>query len=91
MYFTYEVAHRRTHTHAPRGRYSRWTRRNHLLHHAGSPMRNFGVTTDWLDRLTGTHDAIPEPLRLSAKIAPGWMLDPDGTVKAEFAADYELI
>ena len=37
MYLTYEVIHRRIHTHAPIGFYGRWARRHHLLHHHPGP------------------------------------------------------
>ena len=60
MYFGYEVAHRRTHTHPPRHRYGRWARRNHLHHHFGAPMRNFGVTSPvWRSSQTTTWPRAP--------------------------------
>ncbi|MGZ4691478.1 MAG: sterol desaturase family protein [Acidimicrobiia bacterium] len=86
-YFGYEVAHRRTHTHPPRNRYGRWARRSHMHHHFGAPMRNFGVTTPVWDRLWGTYDepgVVPVPRRM----APAWLLDEMGEVRAEFADDY---
>ncbi len=87
MYYAYEVAHRRTHTHPPRGRYSRWTRRSHMHHHFGAPMRNFGVTTPIWDRLFGTHED-PGVVSVPQRMAPMWMLDDSGAVRAELAADY---
>jgi hypothetical protein len=87
MYFAYEVAHRRTHTHPPRHRYGRWARRNHLHHHFGAPKRNFGVTTPLWDRLSGTFDE-PEVVTVPRRMAPGWLLDDQGEVKPEFADDY---
>jgi hypothetical protein len=91
MYFGYEVMHRRTHTHPPRGRYGRWTRRNHLYHHARNPMGNFGVTTPLWDHLFGTREALPAPLRLGRRIAPEWLLDADGNVRPAYRADYEVV
>jgi sterol desaturase/sphingolipid hydroxylase (fatty acid hydroxylase superfamily) len=87
MYFGYEVAHRRTHTHAPRNRYARWARRNHLHHHFGAPMRNFGVTNPVWDRVFGTYDE-PGVVTVPRRMAPVWLLDEDGEVEADFAADY---
>jgi len=55
-YAAYEVAHRRTHTHPPTNRYARWARRNHLSHHFGTPMGNFGVTVPVWDRVFGTYE-----------------------------------
>ncbi len=87
MYFGYEVAHRRTHTHPPRNRYGRWARRNHLHHHFGAPMRNFGVTSPLWDKVFGTYDD-PGVVTVPRRMAPVWLLDETGAVKAEFADDY---
>ena len=87
MYFGYEVAHRRTHTHPPRNRYGRWARRSHLHHHFGAPMQNFGVTTPLWDRLWRTHDQ-PGLVTVPRRMAPAWLLDEAGEMKAEFADDY---
>jgi hypothetical protein len=87
MYAAYEVAHRRIHTHPPRNRYGRWTRRNHLYHHFGSPMRNFGVTSSIWDRMFRSGDEL-EVIAVPRRMAPVWMLDDAGEVHAEFTADY---
>jgi len=89
MYFGYEVAHRRTHTHAPRNRYGRWARRSHMHHHFGAPMRNFGVTSMAWDRLGGTYDE-PGVVTIPRRMAPVWMVDDSGEVRPEFAGDYEV-
>jgi len=86
-YFGYEVAHRRIHTHPPANRYGRWARRSHLHHHFGAPMRNFGVTSPVWDRVIGTYDE-PGVVTVPRRMAPVWMVDDDGMVRAEFAADY---
>ncbi len=87
MYFAYEVLHRRTHTHPPATEYGRWMRRSHLHHHFGSPMRNFGVTTPVWDRLVGTYDE-PGVVTVPRRMAPEWMVDASGAVRAAHAADY---
>lgn len=87
MYVGYEVAHRRIHTHPPRNRYGRWARRNHLHHHFGAPMRNFGVTSPVWDKAFGTYDD-PGVVSVPRRMAPVWLLDETGTVNAEFAQDY---
>jgi len=87
MYFAYEVAHRRTHTHPPRGRYGRWARRSHLHHHFGKPKRNFGVTNALWDRLWGTYDE-PGVVTVPRRMAPAWLLDGRGEVRPEYADDY---
>lgn len=88
-YFTYEILHRRTHTHPPATRYGRWMRRNHLRHHFGSPMQNHGVTTSVWDRLFGTYRD-PGVVTVPRRMAPTWLLDEHGEVRAEFAADYRV-
>lgn len=87
MYFAYEVHHRRLHTHPPTNRYGRWSRRNHLQHHFGSPMKNFGVTSPvWDSLLRSTDEAAV--ITVPRRMAPVWMLDDDGEVRPELAADY---
>jgi sterol desaturase/sphingolipid hydroxylase (fatty acid hydroxylase superfamily) len=88
-YGWYEVAHRRLHTHPPRGRYGRWARRHHLHHHFGAPMRNFGVTTPVWDRLFGSHDEVTT-VSVPRRSAPVWMLDPAGKVRPRFADEYRV-
>jgi len=87
MYSVYEIAHRRTHTHPPAGRYGRWARRNHMHHHFGAPMRNFGVTTGFWDRVMGTADD-PGLIVVPRRMAPEWLLDDAGEVLPEYARDY---
>jgi sterol desaturase/sphingolipid hydroxylase (fatty acid hydroxylase superfamily) len=89
MYFGYEVAHRRTHTHPPRNAYGRWSRRNHMHHHFGAPLRNFGVTTPIWDRLFDTSDE-PGVVTVPRRMAPAWLLDETGEMRAEFTADYKV-
>lgn len=87
MYYAYEIAHRRTHTHPPRNEFGRWMRRSHMHHHFGAPMRNFGVTTNVWDRLLGTYDE-PGVVTVPQRMAPVWMTDADGQVLPEYADDY---
>ena len=87
MYMVYEVAHRRIHTHPPRYAYGRWMRRSHLHHHFGGLMRNFGVMVNVFDVVLGTYDD-PGVVTVPRRHAPVWMLDGDGDVKPQFAADY---
>ena len=92
MYATYEVLHRRIHTHAPHGRYGRWLRRHHLFHHFKTPRMNHGVTSPLWDKLTRTERRLPdgEPLRVPRHLAPPWMVDAQGGVQAEFAQEYVI-
>jgi hypothetical protein len=81
-YGAYEVVHRRIHTHPPRGRYGRWLRRNHLLHHYKSPRGNHGVTSPLWDLAFGSRRPL-ERVRVPRKTAPVWLTRDDD--------DYELV
>jgi len=86
MYFTYEVLHRRAHTHPPRSAYGRWMRRSHMHHHFGAPMRNHGVTNPVWDKLLGTYDE-PGVVTVPRRMAPEWMVRGDDA-RPEYATDY---
>lgn len=89
-YAWYEIVHRRTHTHAPRGPYSRWARLNHLHHHFESPRSNHGVSSPLWDLVFGTHES-PGRIRVPRRHAPSWLLDPaTGTVRPEYSRDYQM-
>jgi sterol desaturase/sphingolipid hydroxylase (fatty acid hydroxylase superfamily) len=87
MYLSYELLHRRVHTHPPRTSHGRWMRRNHLHHHFGTPMGNFGVTTGVWDRAFGSHTD-PDVVVVPRRMAPTWLLDDLGEVRPEYAAEY---
>lgn len=90
MYGTYEVVHRRAHTHGPAGRYSRWVRRNHFSHHFQNPRKNHGVTTPFFDYLFGTH-VEPGRVVVPERFAMRWLCDPaTGEVWPELSDDYVL-
>jgi len=89
-YGSYELVHRRIHTHAPRNAFGRWARRNHLAHHYRSPRMNHGVTSPIFDRLFGTHTPT-EKLRVPWQSPPLWLVDPGtGQVRPEYQGEYEL-
>jgi hypothetical protein len=89
-YAGYEILHRRTHTHAPNNPYSRWARRHHLYHHFGSARKNHGVTSPLWDLVFRTYDE-PGVIRVPARHAPPWLIDPTtGDVAARYAADYVI-
>lgn len=90
MYVTYEVIHRRLHTHAGRGRYGRWARRHHLYHHYRRPKLNHGVTSPIWDFVFGTLE-VPDIVKVPRRNALAWMLDAEGELIPELADDFELI
>lgn len=90
MYLTYEVLHRRAHTHGPTGPYSRWLRRNHFAHHFADPKRGQGVTTSLWDRAFGTTLPV-DRVRVPRRLAMPWLVDASGGIRPELAEDYELV
>jgi sterol desaturase/sphingolipid hydroxylase (fatty acid hydroxylase superfamily) len=89
-YLAYEIIHRRTHTHPPRGPYSRWARKHHLSHHFNCPNANYGVTSPLWDMVFRTHEAVAK-VRVPRRKAMIWLLDPaSGQMHGKYAADYEL-
>ncbi len=89
-YFTYEYQHAVAHRRPPTGRYSTWLRRHHFHHHFGHPMANHGVSVPWWDKVFGTYEA-PGQVRVPRRLALPWLVDEDGEVRPEFAADYVLV
>lgn len=92
MYSSYELLHRRIHTHPPTGRYSRWARRHHLLHHFRAPRMNHGVTSPLWDHAFATETPDPGQLRVPTRLAPHWMVDPaTGGTRDEYRGDYDVV
>jgi sterol desaturase/sphingolipid hydroxylase (fatty acid hydroxylase superfamily) len=89
-YAAYEYVHAMAHLRAPRTEYQRWLRKHHFHHHFGHPMRNHGVSVAWWDRAFGTLDEVDTVL-VPRRLAPAWMVDADGQLREEHAADYELV
>ncbi|SRR6056297_64919 len=90
MYTTYEVIHRRAHTHGPTGPYSRWVRRNHFSHHFQNPRKNHGVTTPFFDFVFATHVS-PGKVIVPERYAMNWLCDPKtGEVWPQHADDYAI-
>lgn len=91
MYLTYEIIHRRAHTHAGGGRYGRYIRRHHFHHHFMNPRANHGVTSPVWDRVFGTYEVVGE-IRVPAKLAMRWLVDPrTGCVMERFASHYRVV
>ena len=91
-YLSYEVLHRRIHTHGPKPNvYSRWLRTHHLYHHFGNPRMNHGVTTPLWDAVFGTL-ILPIQVRIPARRIAHWMCDPNtGRLRSNLTEDYKLI
>jgi len=53
-YVLYDTIHWYVHAHAPRNRFGRWLRREHLVHHFKDSTSRFGVSCPWLDYVFGT-------------------------------------
>jgi sterol desaturase/sphingolipid hydroxylase (fatty acid hydroxylase superfamily) len=89
-YGTYDMLHWRAHRRAPRNAYGRWVRMSHFHHHFHAPMRNFGVTSPFWDKVFGTYEA-PTVVRLPQRMAMVWLVDDDGRLRDEFAGDYRVV
>ncbi len=91
MYLTYEVMHRRAHTHPGFGAYGRFIRRHHFHHHFMNPRANHGVTTPLWDVVFGTLES-PGRVRVPEKLRMQWLVDPaTGDVRTQHQAFYELV
>jgi sterol desaturase/sphingolipid hydroxylase (fatty acid hydroxylase superfamily) len=89
-YGVYDWMHWRAHRRPVANAYERWIRRHHFHHHFGHPMTNHGVTTPLWDMVFGTYVRVDGPLRVPRRMAMVWLVDDDGAVRPEYAADYEL-
>jgi len=89
-YTLYEIIHRRTHTHPPRGPYSRWARKHHLHHHFHSPKMNHGVTSPLWDLVFGTYERA-DVVTVPKRHVMSWLVDSrTGEVFERFARDYRV-
>lgn len=86
-YLYYEWVHWASHKLAPTTVYGRWVRKNHFSHHFNSPKHNHGVTSGIWDVVFRTSNP-PDKVRVPAKFAMDWLVDENGEVKPEYAADY---
>lgn len=90
MYVLYEVLHRRAHTHAPRGWYGRWRRKNHFAHHFSDPRLAQGVTTPIWDTIFGTRLKV-DCVRVPRRLAMRWLVDQRGEIHHVYTKDYVLV
>lgn len=88
-YGFYDLQHWRAHKRPPRSRYQRWLRRHHFHHHFGHPKDNLGVTWPLWDLAFGTYHR-PGVIRVPRRMAMVWLLDNQGDVRPEHAADYQV-
>lgn len=88
-YASYEVLHRREHTHAGIGAYGRWARAHHFHHHFVDPGANHGVTTPLWDLVFGTYQR-PAIIPVPARLCMPWLVDGNGAIRAEHAGRFVL-
>ena len=90
FYATYEVLHRREHTHPGIGAYGRWARRHHFHHHFGDARENHGVTSPLWDLAFGTYRK-PSQITVPPRLCMAWLKDPEtGGIRAEHTATFAL-
>jgi len=90
-YGFYDWIHWRAHRRPIAHPYERWVRRHHFHHHFGHPMANQGVTTPIWDLVFGTYERVEGPIGVPRRLAMVWLVDGDGEVRPEYAADYVLL
>ena len=86
-YAAYTHVHHVIHHEPPRTVAGHWVRKHHLAHHFATPKQNFGVTHGWWDVVAGTATT-PDQLKVPRRLAPSWLVDDEGAVLPEYAADY---
>lgn len=90
FYATYEVLHRRLHTHAGIGPYARWARRHHFHHHFVDARVNHGVTSPLWDIVFGTYRR-PSTIKVPARLCMPWLVDPaTGNVIESYASTFQI-
>lgn len=90
-YGFYDWIHWRAHRRPIAHPYERWVRRHHFHHHFGHPLENHGVTSPVWDLVFGTYVRVDGPIRVPRRMAMVWLVDDDGTVRPEYAADYAVV
>jgi sterol desaturase/sphingolipid hydroxylase (fatty acid hydroxylase superfamily) len=89
-YLTYELVHRRIHTHEPKNLYSKFIRKHHAYHHFSNPRYNHGVTSPIWDIIFGTYRSI-DIIKVPENNAMKWLLDENNNIKEIYKNDYELL
>jgi sterol desaturase/sphingolipid hydroxylase (fatty acid hydroxylase superfamily) len=90
FYATYEVLHRREHTHAGVNAYGRWARKHHFAHHYSDARSNHGVTSPLWDLVFGTYRPV-QTVRVPKKFVMPWLKDPQtGEVRPDYADTFTL-
>jgi 4-hydroxysphinganine ceramide fatty acyl 2-hydroxylase len=90
FYGTYEVLHRREHTHAGVNAYGRWARRHHFAHHYSDARFNHGVTSPLWDLVFRTYKPVQQ-VRVPRKFVMPWLKDPQtGDVRPDYADFFSL-
>ena len=54
-------------------------------------LENHGVTSPVWDLVFGTYVRVDGPIRVPRRMAMVWLVDDDGTVRPEYAADYAVV
>lgn len=89
-YAAYEWFHRHLHIAPPHNRFGHWARKHHFAHHFNNPHYNHGVTSPIWDWAFGTYKKT-DRVQVPYQKAMNWLVDRQGHLKPEFAADYQLI
>ncbi len=90
FYSSYEVLHRRLHTHAGFGPYARWARRHHFHHHFVDARTNHGVTSPLWDIVFRTYRR-PTTIKVPPRLCMSWLINPQtGAIIDSYASSFQL-
>lgn len=89
MYLFYEWTHYSFHQYPPKTNWGRTMRKHHFAHHFMHAKSNYGVTTNWFDRLGNTNQNTTL-VKVPRAFAMKWLVDESGKVKHEYKNDFTI-
>jgi sterol desaturase/sphingolipid hydroxylase (fatty acid hydroxylase superfamily) len=90
MYAFYEWVHWSFHARAPKTKIGMNLRKHHFSHHFHNPKFNHGVTTTFMDRITGTYMKV-EKVKVPKNIPLPWLFDKDtNQILSQYEDDFQL-
>lgn len=89
-YFFYEWTHWSFHKNPPKTELGRKLRKHHFYHHFKNAHSNYGVTATFFDHAFKTY-AYPGQVPVPKAFAMDWLVNPQGTVRKEYANDYKIV
>ncbi len=57
----------------PADQHQQYLYRHHMIHHFKNPKANYGFSTDFWDKVFGTHEVLEEDMAVPVNMAPKWL------------------